>query len=334
VTRHRVVITGVGVVDGHSSEAMGRLLDESEARRLSPVCQMTVAAARQALAGAGLDPRGELALLVGTEFGDMVSTIEFVDGYLRRGPGGLSALLFPHTVMNTMAAATGIAVSAKDASLTLNAWVVAGEQAIARAAASVRAGRIGACLAGGADEPPAFVLNTIREAGRDGDARSPGAGFVVLESLESARARDARILGEIVGVAWSALAARPHGVGRAVRSRAIAAALADAGVGAGEIGLVHTSEGGDGPRAAWERDLIAAALAPHRPPRRATPAPAGRHSGLAARAVATAAAAAGERLALVHAVARGGNQVALVIAGPSRVPVADTAPRPSERAFA
>jgi 3-oxoacyl-(acyl-carrier-protein) synthase len=334
VTRHRVVITGVGVVDGHGSEAVSRLLDESETRRLSPVCQMTVAAARQALAGAGLDPHGELALLVGTEFGDMVSTIDFVDGYLRRGPGGLSALLFPHTVMNTMAAATAIAVSAKDVSLTLNAWVVAGELAIARATAAVRAGRIGACLAGGADEPPAFVVSTIREAGRDGDARSAGAGFVVLESLALARARGAPVLGEIVGVAWSALPARPHGVGRAVRSRAIAAALADAGADAGEIALVHASEGGDGPRAAWERDVIEAALAPHRPPRRATRAPAGRHSGLAARAVTIAAADAGERLALVHAVARGGNHVALVVAGPSRVPAAAAALGEPERASA
>jgi hypothetical protein len=55
---------------------------------------------------------------------------------------------------------------------------------------------------------------------------------------------------------------------------------------------------------------------------------------LAARAVTTAAAEAGERLALVHAVARGGNQVALVVAGPSRVPAADAAPRPTERALA
>jgi len=333
MTGHRVVITGVGVVDGHAPDAVSRLLDESETRRLSRVCQMTVAAARLALADAGLDPRGELALLVGTEFGDMVSTIAFVDGYLRRGTGGLSALLFPHTVMNTMAAATAIAVSAKDVSLTLNAPAVAGELAIARAAAAVRAGRIRACLAGGADEPPAFVVDTIREAGRDADVRVDGAGFVVLESLASARARGAGVLGEIVGAAWRALPARPHGIGRRERSRAIAAALAEAGAGAAEIGQVHTSASGDGPRAAWERVLLEMALAPHRPPQRPMRAPAGRHSGLAARAVATAASEAGERLALVHAVARGGSQVAIVVAGPSRVRPTDAVDVPVERAL-
>jgi 3-oxoacyl-[acyl-carrier-protein] synthase II len=315
VSGRRVAITGAGVVDGHASGVLSRLLDETEARRLSRVCQMTVAAGRLALSDAGLTGSTELALLVGTEFGDMVSTIRFVDDYLQRGIPGLSALLFPHTVMNTMAATTAIAVSAKDLSLTLNAPTVAGELAIARAAAAVRAGRIEACLAGGADEPPRMVVETFREAGAGADVRGDGAGFVVLESLDAARARGARILGEIVGEAWRALAVRPYGVGRSTRSRAIAAALAGAGAEAEQIGLVYTSANGDGPREEWERALLDRALAPHRPPQRSLSLPAGRHSGLAARSVATAATEAGDGLALVHAVARGGNQVAIVVAG-------------------
>ena len=310
----RVVITGSGVVDGHATGVLSQLLDATEARRLSRVCQMTVAAGRLALADAGLAGGTSLALLLGTEFGDMVSTIKFVDDYLQRGIPGLSALLFPHTVMNTMAATTAIAVSAKDLSLTLNIPTVAGELAIARGAAAVRAGRIDACLAGGADEPPQFVVDTFREAGAGSDVRGEGAGFVVLESLEGARARGARILGEIIGEAWRALAVRPHGIGRATRSPAIAAALAGAGAEPAEIGIVYTSANGDGPREEWERALLHRALAPHRPPQRSLSLPAGRHSGLAARSIATAATEAGDRLALVHAVARGGNQVAIVVA--------------------
>ena len=141
----------------------------------------------------------------------------------------------------------------------------------------------------------------------------------MLESLAAARARGARILGEIVGVAWRALSARPHGIGRTGHSRAIAVALEEAGASAAEIGRVYTSASGDARREAWEGALIDSALAPHRPPRRSLSLPAGRHSGVAARSVATAASEAGERLALVHAVARGGNQVAIVVAGPSRV---------------
>jgi 3-oxoacyl-[acyl-carrier-protein] synthase II len=325
----RVVVTGAGVVDGHTSGLTSRLLDETEARRLSRICQFTVAAARLALGEAGLDARGDLALLVGTEFGDMVSTIAFVDGYLRGGPVGVSPLLFPHTVMNTMAATTAIAVSAKDLSLTLNTWTVAGELAIARGAAMIRAG-----LAGGADEPPPMVVQTIREIGGGGDVRSDGAGFVVLESLESAQARGAAILAEIVGMAWRALPARPHGIGRGADSKAIAAALAEAGAGAEEIGHVYTSASGDAEREAWEDAILDRALAPHQPSRRALSLAAGRHSGLAARVVVTAAAEAGDGLALVHAVARGGNQVAIVVAGPG-ARRERSSPRPTtERALA
>src|SRR5205823_3973221 len=178
-----------------------------------------------------------------------------------RDPRPLGAAI-PHTVMNTMAATAAIAVSAKDLSLTLNVPTVAGELAIARGAAAVRAGRIAACLAGGADEPPRLVLDTFREAGAGADVRGEGAGFVVLEPLDAARARGARILGEIVAEAWRALAVRPHGVGRATRSRAIAVALAGAGAEPAEIGLVYTSANGDGPREAWERALLDEALAP------------------------------------------------------------------------
>jgi hypothetical protein len=198
----------------------------------------------------------------------------------------------------------------------------------------VRAGRIRACLAGGADEPPPMVVQTIREIGGGGDARSDGAGFVVLESLESAQARGAPILGEIVGTAWRALPARPHGIGRGAESKAIAAALAEAGAGADEIGHVYTSASGDAEREAWEDALLDRALAPHQPPRRALSLAAGRHSGLAARVVVTAAAEAGDGLALVHAVARGGNQVAIVVAGPG-AGRERSSPRPTtERALA
>src|SRR5438034_11849588 len=128
VAMARVVVTGVGVVTGPvtggrehvraflassgapvvsvRSSALDGLVDETEARRLSRICQLSVAAARIALADAGLGPGAGLGLVIGAEFGDVRSTIAFVDGYLRRGPGGLSALLFPNTVMNTMAAAT------------------------------------------------------------------------------------------------------------------------------------------------------------------------------------------------------------------------------------
>ena len=115
------------------------------------ISRFAIAAARLALADADAPPE-DLSLVVGTEVGDLRSTKEFANGFLERGPTGLSALLFPNTVMNTMAAATAIAVQARAATLTLNAPVVAGELAIARAAAGIAAGRFELALAGGVDQ--------------------------------------------------------------------------------------------------------------------------------------------------------------------------------------
>src|SRR3989442_2720292 len=179
MTRPGVAIPGVGVVSaavsGDSAAlgaflaapfapaagalgagAVAALIDPGESRRLSRVCQFTIAAARLALRESGLDPAAGLGLGVGTEFGDLASTHAFADGFLARGPGGLSALLFPNTVMNTMVATTAIAVGARELALTLNAPTVAGELAVARATAAVASGPLPAMLAGGVGElgPP------------------------------------------------------------------------------------------------------------------------------------------------------------------------------------
>src|SRR5438552_1619635 len=217
-------------------------------------------------------------------------------------------------VMNTMAAATAIAVTARELSLTLNAPTVAGELAIARAAAAVRAGRADAVLAGGVDEFDSALAELLAEGGAPSERRGEGAGFVLLESLDTAEARGARVLGEIAGVAWRALRARPYGVGRGAASRAIAAALDEAGATSDEVGRVWVSASGDGPRDRWEQAILEEALRPARPPQTALASRAGRHAGLGALAVAAAALDEVSRgPAVVHAIARGGTHVALVV---------------------
>src|SRR5439155_1283801 len=84
------------------------LLDPDSVRRLSRICRMTLAACRTAVQEAGLGGGTRLGLVVGSEHGDFRSGGEFVDGFLRRGPAGLSPLTFPSTVMNSMAAVAGI----------------------------------------------------------------------------------------------------------------------------------------------------------------------------------------------------------------------------------
>jgi 3-oxoacyl-[acyl-carrier-protein] synthase II len=355
--RRGVVITGVGVVNAAvvgASPALGvwlrearpaarsraggarpavrlpeatlaGLIDPGEARRLARVCQLTIAAARFALAESGLDPASGLGLVVGSELGDFTSTIAFADGYLARGPAGLSALLFPNTVMNTMASTTAIAVAARELTLTLNVPTVSGELAIARAAAAVASGRADAVLAGGVDELDPLVAEMLDALG-DGGVRGEGATFLVLEAESAARARGASVLGRIAGAAWRSLPARPWGVGRRVASRAIAEALARAGRETPD--WLYASASGDAPRDAWESRVLSTALGSRRVPAASLGALVGHHAGLGALHVAAAAwtARAGllpavgggeaERVTgcgLVHGLGRGGGHVALMV---------------------
>jgi 3-oxoacyl-[acyl-carrier-protein] synthase II len=369
--RHRIAITGVGIVNAatvggfpalgaflaapcsavrrvRSADGSDRLvapiatdptvgaLDPADSRRLSRASRLTVAAARLALADAGA-ALPELAVIVGTEFGDFRSTMEFADGYLHRGPVGLSPLLFPNTVMNAMAAATAIAVQARECSLTLNATTVAGELAVARAAAAVGAGRLEAVLTGGVDQLDGLVHELVLALGAAADPRGEGAAFVVLERLDAAQRRGADIRGEILSCAWRALSAPPCGVGRRVEGRAIPSAITEAGLDPSAIGWLYGSASGDPARDGWEKALVDAAL-PHRPPSAALAVLVGRHSAVGPMQVAAAAWTARSGLlprsqpadglaaanlstlpvapgpGLVYGVARGGIEVALVVA--------------------
>ena len=352
----RVVITGVGTVNAHlagdaaalaewlagrprhkphekatagARQPVGELVDEGEARRLSRTCQLAVAASRLALAEAERPAGDDVGLILGTELGDLGSTREFADGYLDSGLSGLSALLFPNTVMNAMAATATIAVSARALSLTLSGATVGGELAVAHAAAAVASGRAAAMLAGGVDQLEPYVMRTLDALGCEPpEARGEGATVVLLEPRPAAEARGARILGEIRGAAWRTLPARPHGVGRSTVSAAIAAALGAAGVEPSELGWVYTSASGDQARDAWERALLDTAIGAGRVPTAAPRLVFGQHAGAGALAVAAAVWTARTGMlppwgddgpltvsgpGLVHAVARGGDHVALVI---------------------
>jgi 3-oxoacyl-[acyl-carrier-protein] synthase II len=301
------------------------LIDAAEGRRLARVCQLAIGAARFAVGEAGLDAASGVGLVIGSELGDYTSTIAFADGYLARGPAGLSALLFPNTVMNTMAATTAIAVATRELSLTINVPTVSGELAVARAAAAVASGRVDAVLAGGVDELDPLVAEMLDALGDDG-VRGEGAAFVMLEAAATARARGARILGRIAGSAWRALPARPWGVGRRVASVAVAEAQARAGGIAPE--WVYASASGDAPRDAWESRVLSAALGPRRVPTTSLGALVGHHAGLGVLHVASAAWSAGSgrlptadgahvpvprHAGLVHGLGRGGGHVALMV---------------------
>ena len=291
---------------------VGPHLQADEERRLPRVSQLAVVAARQALVDAGLEPGAVagLGLVLGSHWGDFRSSEAFARGFLARGPLGLSPLIFPSTVMNTMAAHVSMAVGARGPMLTLNQAGGAGDAAVARAAGLIRAGRATAALAGGVDELCEVLYRELARLGimsasdpgpegcwpfdrrANGTVLGEGATVLLLEAADQAAARGARAYAEIAGAAWGNLPARAHGFpSRQGRDAAvIRRALAAAGVEAGDIDVACLTGSGDPEQDACELDLLEDALGATARPRLTAVTPlCGEHGGTGALRVAVAA---------------------------------------------
>jgi len=316
------------------------LVDGDAARRLSRICRLAVAASGQALADARLDPGdgARLGLAIGTEHGDFRSSEAFAAGYLRRGVGGLSPMIFPNTVMNSMGAVAAIALRARGPTITVNQATIAGDLAVAHGAAMVAGGRADAVVAGGVDElcAPVYrrlaemrVLSPMGTASPEGcrpfapDHNGPvigeGATFVVLEEREAALARGAAVHAEILGARWSSIPVAPHTAPARRRDRgsAVSRVLGEAGLDAAALALCYGAGNGDPAVDDWELALLGADLgaAGAAAPRSLAPL-FGQHGGLGALRVGAAALALSRAQcgpALVHGIARGGCRTAILL---------------------
>ncbi|MDW7981860.1 MAG: beta-ketoacyl-ACP synthase II [Thermomicrobium sp.] len=235
---------------------LGDWVDAKTARQMAMFSQYAVEAAGQALRDAGLvvergDPT-RAAVVVGTGAGGMATIVETHELAQRRGLMRISPhfmTTFPH---NMPAYHVAQAFRFLGPSLTVSTACATGAQAIGEAAEMIRSGAADVALAGGTEYCvfPLFIASFAvqraastwndrpTEASRPFDAHrhgfvvGEGAGMVVLESLEHAQARRARIYAELLGYATSndgyhPIAPDPDGSGAA---RAIRAALADAGI--------------------------------------------------------------------------------------------------------
>lgn len=352
------------------AEVAPALLPQTEeTRRWSRLSLMTVAACRQAIAAAGLhgpELVGSMGLVVGTEYGDLRSTEAFAAGFLRRGPLGLSPLLFPNTVMNAMAGTASIALGLKGALLTVNQPGISGEIAIARALALLQAGRVPAVIACGVDELFPTLYATLAEldipSPRDqgdeacrpfdqrhnGPVLGEGATAVVLEAPGFARQRNARSLAEVYSARWGRMQAHPYRypAPQQMTRRILDQALTDAALTPGDLDVAYLSGCGDPCHDAAELALLVVAFGPESPAVTSITHLTGEYSSLGVFRVAAAAAtvttgllptlsylgrpirtdvrfarpgkrSASRRAALVHGIARGGAQAAIVL-GPPR----------------
>ena len=317
---------------------LASLVDRDAARRLSRICRLGLAACVLAVRDADIEGGPGLGLVVGTEHGDFTSSRDFAQGFLRRGAAGLSPMIFPNTVMNTMAAVAAIAIGAKAPSITLNQSTVAGDLAVARGARLVADGRAEAVVAGGVDELFEDVYRRLSQMGalsprmggpsgegcrpfapdHNGPVLGEGATFLVLESPERARARGARVIAEITEAAWGNVPSAPYSAHSRRIDRGSPVARLLASRRGRPFARCYGAGNGDPDVDDWERALLARDLrgpsADLVPPRSLAPL-FGQHGGLGALRVGAAAldTERGAGPVLVHGIARGGCRTALAI---------------------
>ena len=221
-------------------------LDRVEARKLDRAQQFALVAAREAWADAGHPDVDEerLAVVVGSGIGGVLTLIGQYDILRERGARRVSPLVVPMLMPNGPAATVGLELKAKAGVHAPVSACASGAEAIAYALDLLRLGRADIVVAGGseaaiaplpiagfaqmralstrADEPQA--ASRPFDKGRDGFVLGEGAGIVVLETEEHAKARGAKLYAELAGAGMSAdayhvAAPEPEGAGaaRAVR---------------------------------------------------------------------------------------------------------------------
>ncbi|MCI9338533.1 MAG: beta-ketoacyl-ACP synthase II [Lachnospiraceae bacterium] len=232
-----------------------RYMDKKAARRMELFCQYAVAAAGEALADAALDMEKEDAFRAGCFVGSGVGSLQAMERECERlfgkGPSRVGPLFVPLMISNMAAGNVSIAYGLKGKSLNVATACATGTNSIGEAFRSIQYGETDLCVAGGTEAAICPVgiagfaaLNALSVSGdphrcsipfdrdRNGFVMGEGAGIVVLEELEHARNRGARIYAEVLGYgctsdAYHITSPAEDGAGAAGAMRN---ALADGGV--------------------------------------------------------------------------------------------------------
>jgi 3-oxoacyl-[acyl-carrier-protein] synthase II len=228
-----------------------------DAGRLGRASQLAIAAAHMALTDAGIDDGSvdstRAGVAMGTTSGEPREIERFNDRYLAGGMEGLGPELMGLYPCHMIAAHVAREVGFGGPVTMIPTACAAGNYAIAHAFGLLRDGKADVMLAGGADAFSRITYAGFSRLGaiapercqpfdrnRKGMIPGEGAGVLVLEPLERARSRSARIYAEVAGYGLSCdahhmTAAHPEADGAA---RAMEKALADAGIGAGEVSYI------------------------------------------------------------------------------------------------
>jgi len=239
-------------------------IDKRQVRRLDLFSRYAVAAAKLAAADAEFDPRPEadrVGAVIGSGVGGLQTLHTEIDKLLTKGPDRVNPLLVPMMIPNMGAAHVSLELGTKGPLSATCTACAAGSDAIGYAARIIRHGDAEVMFAGGSEAPvsPVGVAGfaaaralSLRnddpehasrpfDAGRDGFVIGEGAGCLVLESLEHAQARGARIYAELAGAGMSSDAFHmtlPDESGK-TQARAMTMALAEAGLEPSAIDYIN-----------------------------------------------------------------------------------------------
>ncbi|HVW89597.1 MAG TPA: beta-ketoacyl-ACP synthase II [Gaiellaceae bacterium] len=243
---------------------VGDYLDQKTARRMDRCSHLAVAAARQAEADSGLDAAavGDRAgVAIGSALGGVASFEQAVLQVGSRGPDRVSPFAIVQTLPNLPAGWVSIELGTRGPLLAESTACAASNMALGDGLDAIRLGRADVMFCGGTEAPvtatavAAFAAMRALSArnddpatasrpfdrDRDGFVMAEGAAVLVLEELEHARRRGARIYAELAGYGVSSDAhhvSDPDPVG-ANPARALRMALDDAGVDAADVGYVN-----------------------------------------------------------------------------------------------
>lgn len=223
-------------------------MDRKEARRTDRFVQLAIAATQEAMRNAELqitpENRDEVGVFVASGIGGIATLSEQLDVLRSRGPGRISPFLIPAMITNLAAGHVSIATGARGPSYCVTSACASSAHALGEAAETIRRGWAKAAIVGGTEASITPIgiagFNAMRalstrndspetasrpfDATRDGFVMGEGAAILILEDLEYAQARGARILAEFVGYGATSdanhitnLSEDGEGVARAIR---------------------------------------------------------------------------------------------------------------------
>lgn len=211
-------------IDGYEPEDY---FDRKQARRLDKVSQYALIAADEAIEDTGLDMsdvnKNDVAVIVGTGIGGMITFYEQSVALHEHGPKGVSPFFIPKLIPDMVAGQISIKHGFKGANFCAVSACATGSHNIALAYDSIRNGQSEMAISGGTEAPVSKVgiagFNAMRamstrnddpkaasrpfDNDRDGFVLGEGSAIMFLEEYEHAKARNARIYGEIVGYGFS-----------------------------------------------------------------------------------------------------------------------------------